>query len=374
MRIFVCQACRLVVFFENTSCTRCGHALGYLPHLKMLSALKKVKTTDLFDALAPAAEGRRYRRCRNAVEYDACNWMIPADESHKYCEACRLTAVLPDFDAPEALERWLKLEQAKRRLLHSIDQLGLPLESRAERPRDGLAFVFLAQGDLGQEMVLTGHANGMVTINVNEADDPYREQQRKIMKEPYRTVLGHFRHEVGHYYWDRLIRDSEWLEPFRELFGDERESYADAVKRHYAKGPPRDWQRTHVSAYATMHAWEDWAETWSHYLHISDTLETARSYGMRLQATPYEAEPQLAVDMRTIDHGDFDRVIVAWMSLTETLNNLNRSMGLGDPYPFVLSSRAREKLRFVHELVRAWSAAKPSRSSGRWPNAVARPS
>jgi hypothetical protein len=210
MRIFACQACRLIVFFENTSCTRCGHALGYLPPLKQLSALKKVptKTAELFEALAPAAAGRHYRRCRNSVEYNACNWMIPAEESHKYCEACRLTAVLPDLEVPRALGRWRKLERAKRRLLHSIGQLGLPLESRAERPRDGLAFVFLSQGDLGQEMVLTGHANGMVTINVNEADDLYREQQRKIMKEPYRTVLGHFRHEVGHYYWDRLIRVS----------------------------------------------------------------------------------------------------------------------------------------------------------------------
>jgi hypothetical protein len=377
MRIFSCTACAHTVFFENVTCTRCEHRLGYLHDHRIVSALERhapdAAKREQFVALAPVAEGALYRACRNSLEYAACNWMIPAREPHTYCRACRLTSLMPDLDRPDSLERWFKLEQAKRRLLYSIDQLGLPLESRAERPRNGLAFVFLAQGDLGREMVLTGHANGMVTINVNEADDVYREQVRKEMKEVYRTVLGHFRHEVGHYYWDRLIRDSVWLDAFRKLFGDERQDYAECAKRHYSKGPPDAWQRTHVSAYATMHPWEDWAETWSHYLHIADTLDTARSYSLAMQAQPEHGPATPLVEIAALDVRDFDRVMSAWVLLTITLNSLNRSMGLPDPYPFVLSGPAVQKLRFVHDVIDRWRDAERDSLLGRWPDRVSAP-
>ncbi|HEX5658700.1 MAG TPA: putative zinc-binding peptidase [Polyangiales bacterium] len=379
MRLFSCSACAQIVFFENVECTRCGHRLGYLPDHSLVSALEKDETVpagdrgDQYEALTPAAEGSRYRACRNAVEFAACNWMIPASEPHTYCRACRLTSVMPDLEVPEALERWFKLEQAKRRLVCTLDQLSLPIESRAERPRDGLTFVFLSQGDLGREMVLTGHANGMVTINVNEADDPYREQVRKEMKEAYRTLLGHFRHEVGHYYWDRLIRDTEWLGPFRALFGDERQDYAEAAKRHYEKGPPPDWSRKHVSAYATMHPWEDWAETWSHYLHMFDTLDTGRAHSLVVQQRPEQALASPRVNLRELHDRDFPRVIDAWIKVTLTLNSLNRSMGLADPYPFILSAQAIKKLNFVHDVIDRWRLAKPDRKSVPWPDKVDAP-
>jgi hypothetical protein len=89
-------------------------------------------------------------------------------------------------------------------------------------------------------------------------------------------LLGHFRHEVGHYFWDRLVAtDPHQLEEFRVLFGDDRQDYGEALKRHYDEGAPANWQDTYISMYATMHPWEDFAETWAHYLHIVDTLETA---------------------------------------------------------------------------------------------------
>jgi len=400
MHIFACSACQQTVFFENVQCTSCGRPLAYLPDLRIMSALEphtaqaEAERTDdtsagsraeaqaraptsraqLYVALAPPANGGLYRSCRNAIEYGTCNWTVPASQSHAYCTACRLTSLSPDLDQPEAVERWHKLERAKRRLLYTLDQLGLPIESRAERPKNGLAFVFLSQGDLGREMVLTGHANGIVTINVNEADDPYREQVRKEMGEAYRTLLGHVRHEVGHYYWDRLVRGTPWHSPFRVLFGDERLDYAKAATRHYQRGAPSDWQRSHVSAYATMHPWEDWAETWSHYLHMFDTLDTARAYSLTLQPRPTGAEPGWELSVRSLDLKDAAGVVNAWVSLTTALNSLNRSMGLADPYPFVLSERAVLKLRFVHDVIEHWSRHDQlDEVVARWPTWVEAP-
>jgi hypothetical protein len=379
MHIFTCSACQQTVFFENVQCTSCGRPLAYLPDLRIMSALdrheaaKPPRGGQLYVALAPLARGGLYRACRNTIEYATCNWTVPAGESHAYCKACRLTSLMPDLDRPEALERWHKLERAKRRLLYTLDQLGLPIESRAERPKNGLAFVFLAQGDLGREVVLTGHANGMVTINVNEADDPYREQVRKEMGEAYRTLLGHVRHEVGHYYWDRLVRDTPWHSPFRALFGDERLDYAKAGARHYARGAPSDWQRSYVSAYATMHPWEDWAETWSHYLHMVDTLDTARAYSLTLQARPIGGEPGVELLVRSLEFQDAVSLIQGWVALTTALNSLNRSMGLADPYPFVLSERAVLKLRFVHDVIEHWPARELDEVLARWPAWVEAP-
>ena len=104
------------------------------------------------------------------------------------------------------------------------------------------------------------------------------------MGEPYRTLLGHFRHEVGHYYWDLLVRDGGRLEACRAVFGDDREDYGEALKRHYAEGAPADWQANFVSAYATTHAWEDFAETWAHYLHMVDSARDRRpSFGLEVE-------------------------------------------------------------------------------------------
>jgi hypothetical protein len=211
---------------------------------------------------------------------------------------------------------------------------------------NGLAFSFKASTEA--EPVFTGHNEGLITINVAEADDPFREKTRQQLGEPYRTLLGHFRHEIGHYYWDRLIR-GRCLEPFRAMFGDETADYAGARKRHYESGPPADWTQRFVSAYASMHPWEDWAETFAHYLHIVDTLETARAYGLALKPKAASGLPAVATGRLQFD--DFDDLVSAWFPLTSALNSLNRSMGLADLYPFVLSDAAIAKLRFVHDIV-----------------------
>ncbi|HEX3849874.1 MAG TPA: putative zinc-binding metallopeptidase, partial [Polyangiaceae bacterium] len=240
-------------------------------------------------------------------------------------------------------------EVAKRRLVYTLLELGLPLESKEDQPQTGLAFAFKQDGLDGQR-VLTGHCDGLVTINIREADAPSREQTRVQLGERYRTLLGHFRHESGHYYWDRLVRDSAWLEDFRVLFGDEQADYAEAVKRHYAT-PKLDWADEYVTAYATMHPWEDWAETWAHYLHMVDTLETARSYGLALRPSPIGGATSEVVSARRVHFDHFEDLIAAWVPLTVALNSLNRSMGLPDLYPFVLAERVIAKLRFVHQVV-----------------------
>lgn len=369
MRLFTCSACGHTVYFENVRCTSCGHALGYLPDARIVSAIApegRSGIATLYTALASPVHGARYRLCANSVEHEVCNWMIPVADARPYCASCQLNDVVPDLSAPEAREAWSRLEQAKRRLLYTLMELELPIEARGERPEGGLSFSFLADDANGK--VFTGHSDGLITINVAEADDPFREKIRKDLGETYRTVLGHFRHEIGHYYWDRLVKGSPWLAPFRARFGDESADYAQAVERHYAAGAPTDWPDRFVSAYATMHPWEDWAETWAHYLHAVDTLGTARSYGLVLRPQPVGGAPQSGLAARRLDFEDFADLANGWTSLTLALNSLNRSMGLPDAYPFVLTPAVLRKLQFVHDVIESarGDAGVIATTAGRW--------
>jgi hypothetical protein len=268
------------------------------------------------------------------------------------CESCRLTRVIPDLSQSQQIALWYRLEAAKRRLIYSLMRLGLPLVGKHEDSHNGLVFEFRADTPLASPPVLTGHNNGVITLNVAEADDVERTKRRQELNEPYRTLLGHFRHESGHYYWDRLIKDSERIDEFRQLFGDEREDYGAAVQRHYQKGAPADWHKRFVSAYASMHAWEDWAETWAHYLHMVDTQETAISCGVSLHP-PRADEPALTPEPTLADSRSrsFEQILHAWFPLTYLINNLNRGLGMPDAYPFVLPPPAIDKLRFVHDTV-----------------------
>jgi hypothetical protein len=357
MKLFTCSVCRQLLFFENVRCTGCGHVLAYLPDRAVLSALAPVAgAPGLFEALAPVATGASYRLCANSTAYGVCNWAVPAAGPHPLCRSCRFNDVIPNLSRPGARDAWQRLEAAKRRLLYTLIGLGLPLESDGG---GGLAFSFKEDEDGGRTKVFTGHSHGLITINVAEADEPFREKMRQKLGEAHRTLLGHFRHEIGHYYWDRLIRDSSWLERFRAAFGDERADYGQALQRHYDGGAPADWQERFVSAYASTHPWEDWAETFAHYLHMVDTLETARSFGMALRPVPVGGAPAAGMAARRLDFDDFDDLISAWLPLTIAVNSLNRGMGLLDLYPFVLSTTAIGKLRFIHDLVEV--AAAPAR-------------
>lgn len=338
------------MFFENVQCLTCGHALAFdSGRLEMLTL--SAGEDGLWREASESGSGMAYRLCANYSDHGVCNWAVAAESRESLCRSCGLTHTIPFLDDLANRQAWAKLEGAKRRMVYSILSMGLPLVGKVEDPIAGLEFQFLsdagpANGD--QSRVLTGHDDGVITINVAEADDVYRESQRQHQNEPYRTLLGHFRHEIGHYYWDRLIQNSSRLDEFRRVFGDERADYGEAVRRHYAEGAPPGWEERFVSAYATTHPWEDWAESWAHVMHMADALETAHALGVQVRPQRRD-EPTLTLSSAPADGGDqnFDELVRGWASLTYVLNNLTRGLGLADAYPFVLSAPVIEKLRFI---------------------------
>jgi hypothetical protein len=368
MQTFRCDLCGQPIYFENTVCTHCGAVLGFLPDEMRLAALiqgedalwRQPDSTPSTSALAdaPAAPGQRppaYRQCQNYARHDVCNWMVPADSDDLLCTSCRPNQVIPSLSRAGNLDKWFRIERGKRRLVYGLLRLGLPIRTKAEDPAGGLGFAFLSGQELpAEQAVVTGHDNGLITINIDEADPAIRERMRLDLDETYRTLLGHFRHEIGHYYWDLLIRDDGRLAAFRALFGDERTDYSQALQSHYASGGPRHWQDHYISAYASSHPWEDWAETWAHYLHIVDTLDTAEHFGMAVERRmPDDSVQRAAPDFDPYRIADFGPIIDNWLPLTFALNSMSRSMGQVDLYPFVLSAPVIEKLRFVHDVVRA---------------------
>lgn len=348
MKLFKCQSCGQLVYFENTKCESCQHALGYLPEVMTMTALEA--DDGAFRALA--APKTRFRLCDNAG-HGACNWLVAADTDATLCLACRHNRTIPDLSVEVDLFRWQKIEAAKHHLFYSLLRLGLPLENRIDNPEHGLAFDFLADSPETGPKVMTGHDNGLITIALVEADDAERERRRTHMHEPYRSLLGHFRHEVGHYFWDVLVRDGGCLEACRAVFGDDSQDYEAALARHYQEGAPADWQDHFVSQYASTHPWEDWAETWAHYLHIVDTLEMASAFGISVKPRLTRDETLSAVI--SLDPYDpkakMADIIGAWLPLTFAMNSLNRAMGNPDLYPFVLSPMVVDKLGFVHDVV-----------------------
>jgi hypothetical protein len=365
MKLFQCQNCGQPLYFENTRCESCGLPLGYLPERETITALKPHDPASNLDQQQwlALADGWRYRFCANA-EYDVCNWLIPASAPDIYCVACRHNHMIPDLSLPENLHRWRALETAKHRLFYTLFQLGLPVETQAESSA-GLAFEFLADVGPGGSPIMTGHADGVITINLAEADDAERERRRHEMGELYRTLLGHFRHESGHYYWDRLIADTPHLDEFRRIFGDERQDYGAALQNYYANGAPADWSEHFISAYASSHPWEDFAETWAHYFHMIDTLETAHVAGLAV-SPKLPQSPGAVFDFHPLDT-DMSRLVEAWLALTFAVNSLNRSMGLHDLYPFVLGPLAVAKLTFIQQRIRATSPRKPEIQGSRDP-------
>lgn len=357
-RVYWCQ-CGRPVFFQNTQCLNCGFALGYDPQRVKVVALQPATQEGLWEMTRSSGRAQRlYHRCANLTAA-ACNWIFPERPTRggatEFCIACRLNRVIPNLSSEENSVLWRRIEIAKRRVLSLLVALRLPLASReTEDPQRGLAFDFLAQTQGGPPL-MTGHADGVITINTAEADNATREKIRADMHEPYRTLVGHFRHELGHYYWYRLIQDSpDLLEGFRELFGDEGEDYAAALQRNYSEGPKPDWQASYVTSYASVHPWEDWAETWAHYLHMIDTASTAASFGlnkMPLGLALDRFSPETLYRPDDPGANQFLSLMNSWVELTALMNELSRSMGIDDLYPFALPKAAVAKLQFIHMVV-----------------------
>lgn len=369
MKTFAC-VCGNPIYFENTLCYVCGRTLGYLPDRTLMAAVEPADDGSWRPA-DPAVGAAPYRKCVNYERENVCNWMVPADDPEPFCHACRLNKIIPDLTAPENRPLWFRVEQAKRRLIYTLDRLGLPVFGKAVDPEHGLAFEFLRDAagepgefsnmDDGRQRILTGHRTGVITINIAEADPGARERMRETMGEGYRTLLGHFRHEISHYYWDLLVRDSAWTEPVRALFGDEREDYAAALAAYYADGPAPSWPARYISAYASAHPWEDWAETWAHYMHMTDTLETARDFGVAVHG-------RAIADMAPGALEDREPVLSDWTALATAMNALNRSMGLPDAYPFGIAPPVADKLKLIDDIIAssrpaAGSPPPPSRTA-----------
>lgn len=349
---FMCR-CGNRVFFRNSLCLSCRSSLGYLPGEAKLLALDPGPDPGTW---IPAGRGPLQRYCANHELPAQCNWLVAADDPNPLCIACRLNRTVPSLEDADNARYWRSIELAKHQLVSQLLALGLPVKSKVDEDlQHGLMFDLLRASPDGPR-VMTGYGGGLITLNVEEADDAKREQVRHQMHEPYRTLLGHFRHEVGHYYWDRLVRDSAWLGPFRELFGDERTDYAEALRANYTNGPPANWADRHISSYASTHPWEDWAETWAHFLHVVDSLGTAFGFGLNAEKVEGAVQPFEHDALCAPDDPDADvalSLINSWVAMTVVLNELARSMGQPDFYPFVMSKPVVAKLQFVQLIVRS---------------------
>ena len=336
---FACT-CGNILFFDNTECLRCRRPVGY------------DLATNRFQPVEP--EGP-LRRCENGVRYGVCNWLVPAMGGAGRCRSCELTRTLPDLTGGGHLEAWRRMEAEKRRVLYTMAGLGQFPTGKAQHPL-ALAFDFLAPQFGGH--VVTGHLEGVITMNIREADDGYRENERRRLGEPYRTLIGHFRHEIGHYYWAGFFRHRAPWDPtmmrFRELFGDERADYGSALSRYYQYGPMPHWSDSHITAYASVHPWEDWAETWAQYLHIVDAVETVQAFGWRGEAVPIPATPfseQALGATRMPSDQKFLQTLNTWARISPALNEIGASLGQRDLYPFVLNTATARKILFVHQTI-----------------------
>ena len=340
MNAFICEVCGQLLFFDNSSCLQCGSLLGFDPATLRLRAL----TADAGVLRPVDGDASSYRYCGNHIAA-RCNWLVPSEDPSALCASCRLTTVRPNDAEADAMAAFADAESAKRRLIFQLRDLGLPVVGSEEDPMNGVGFELLSSR--GRD-VTTGHEDGVITLDLSESDDAHREFVRQQLGEPYRTVLGHLRHEIAHYYWPILVERRGHIDRFRELFGDERVSYEAERERHYAGGPPSDWSLTHVSQYATMHPWEDWAETFAHYLHIRSGLQSADSFGLAVGDPSATAGHNAGSDTSHLSIGP---LIDRWLALTIGMNAMSRSIGQGDLYPFVLPPRVVEKLDFVHSLL-----------------------
>ena len=344
MKTFQCNNCNQPLYFESTSCDNCGNDVGYDTTSQQLISFKASNVqhqnnTNVND----------YKYCKNKV-YDVCNWLIPAESNNNFCEACFLNRTIPNLNERKNFENWKSLEVAKHRLIYQLKKLELPLSRNSNVNKGGLCFDFISKNN--NPKLMTGHFQGVITILLREADSVIREQTRKQLNERYRTLIGHLRHEVGHYYWDQLIyNNQQLLDSFRSVFGDERQNYTASLSQYYKNGAPNNWQNSFISKYATSHPWEDWAETWAHYLHIMDMVETAYYFNMHISPVNNPEPLETDVLQNPYQIEDFDIIVKNFIPLTLAVNSMNRAMGIPDVYPFQISANMVHKLKFVHKML-----------------------
>jgi hypothetical protein len=347
MKVFTCSNCNNLIYFENNICLNCKFPVGFDATSLSIVTLKSQPDNQFSDI---QNKQQVYNYCKNA-EYSVCNWLIPVNGATPYCVSCDLNRTIPDLTDKKNLQLWANIEAAKHRMIYTLIRLHLPLKKKIGTEETGLAFNFL--GNTASEKVITSQEQGLITLNIDEADEAERVKHKTELGEHYRTLLGHFRHEIGHYYWDVLLKYApDKLAACRAIFGDDSKDYDEALKVHYKNGAPVNWSENYISSYATSHPWEDWAETWAHYMHLMDTLETANAFGINIKPDTEEIVPGTAVSLKKdpFEIRDFGKIFNAWLPLTFAVNSLNRSMGYADFYPFVIPEPVVKKLQFIHEL------------------------
>ncbi|MGB5444897.1 MAG: putative zinc-binding metallopeptidase [Psychromonas sp.] len=373
MKTFQCNCKdKPILFFESSHCLACGRTVGLDDQFKQVEPYEVDETSGLF--FKAAQPNIHYQKCDNNARFKICNGMVNlntfvplADKDEVLCFACRFNETIPDLTIAEHIPLWKKMETAKRRALYTLKALPVPLRNISQDPESGISFDFTTDRNVkdhfvsklkDKETVFTGHNCGHITINLAEANEVARSHTKLAMGERYRTLLGHFRHELGHYYFDQLIANSPEKHALcKQYFGDDELDYQKALDRHYKTGAPEDWRESFISQYATMHPYEDWAETWAHYMHIIDTLETAQNFsisGSALRDAVNTAEVgklHLPQEYYFSAQTSITHILDTWMDFSVILNSLNRSMGLDDAYPFVLTEAVRTKLSFIHHAV-----------------------
>lgn len=348
MQRFTCE-CDNVLFFGSSQCLKCSSEVGYDPQRGAMLRVRR---------------GSPMKRCDNGIKHSVCNWLLPASATATLCVACRMNRTIPDLSTDRNRLLWARMEMAKRRLIYTLLRLGISLPTKKDNAKDGLAFDIVST--LSNPSVTTGHLNGVITVNLEEADDSYRQFNRQQLGESSRTLLGHFRHESAHYFWQRSLSELSWDDPlrlaFRERFGDEWTDYGTALSKYYETGAPVGWEQDYITAYAASHPWEDWAETWAHYLQILDGLETCEGMGIQVKhlalplvILPVESGqlPDMLPSDATAD-GEFLAWLQRWMCLSSVLNEISHSIGEAALYPFVISVRAAQKLRLAHHYAQVW--------------------
>lgn len=345
MKIFECGHCSYPLYFENNHCDNCGHACGYRDDDRKMLTFDPENESLISDR-----ENIAYKYCKNK-EHEVCNWLVPKDLEQEYCSACQLNRTIPNLSDKRNFPKWKNLEVAKHRLIYQLQKIGLDLPSKMIN-NDGLCFDFIVKKS--NPNIMTGHASGVITILLREADSVLREQIRKELQESYRTLIGHLRHEVGHYFWERLVANNEtFLAEFRYLFGNEEANYSEALQRYYKHGAPTNWHDSFISKYATSHPWEDWAETWAHYLHVMDMVETAHFFGLEVNPTNKNKSMMASATFDPYSIADFKSIVHKCRPLSFAVNSINRAMGIPDVYPFVISPAVVKKMTFIHELLLA---------------------
>jgi hypothetical protein len=373
MKTFKCDCeNNQILFFESSTCIACERVVGVDDNFDKVETYNLDKKSGYYFKTNQSEV--HYQKCDNNANYHICNGMVNMNtfepvpnKDEVLCFACRFNETIPDLSIAEHIPLWKKMEIAKRRAIYTLKALSLPLQNIRQNPKSGLSFDFTTDRDVSdhfvsklddQETVFTGHDNGHITINLAEADEVARSNIKHVLKEHYRTLLGHFRHELGHYYFEKLIAKSKKKHQLcKKYFGDDELDYQEALKKHYEKGAPKDWKDNFISEYATMHPYEDWAETWAHYMHIMDTLETAKNFNitgsigdssdsgnvgdLKLPQSSYFFSSQTSITS----------ILDTWMDFSVILNSLNRSMGMNDAYPFVLTQSVRTKLSFIHHAI-----------------------